>query len=115
MCCSSVPDWPGEETPLCYAAATGNIDRLRALIRAGCFNFDVERSHGKTPLLWAVSEKNSTCVIALLRSGAGVDVQGQDGDTPLILSAKLGDIRSLRYLIEFGANLDCRVSKNVLL
>ena len=46
-------------------------------------SFDEKPFRQQTPLLLAVSQGHEAIVERLLKSGAGVNVQDEDGDTPL--------------------------------
>jgi ankyrin repeat protein len=89
-------------TPLLLATACGNWDAAQILLERGA-NARVEDELGATPLLFAVRAGHAGLVHALLRqkghAGADPDCPFADeGQTPLMLAAGLGDGSGLAEL-----------------
>jgi len=57
-------------------------------------------------LFRAASKKNDTGVYAMLKGGVSPDVVNEKGNTPLIISASLGDVPSVQHLLEYRADLN---------
>lgn len=57
-------------------------------------------------LFRSVSTKNETGVIAMLKGGVNPNVVNDKGNTPLIISASLGDIPSLQHLLAYRADVN---------
>jgi len=79
-------DRPGVDragrTELHYAAADGDVARVRTLLASG-LNLGVPDDNGWTPLHFAVQAWSVDACIALLDEGAPVDAQDIHGNTPL--------------------------------
>ncbi len=63
---------------------------------------------GLTPsyLLRSAATKNETGVIAMLKGGVNPNVANEKGNTPLIISASLGDLASVHDLLAYRADLN---------
>lgn len=93
-------------TPLHYAAETGSVELLRALIQAGA-RVNVTALDGHTPLMLAVEWQELGPVRELLAAGARVNVrERQKGLTALHIAAARGDTELLRTLLDAGAEVD---------
>jgi len=57
-------------------------------------------------LFRAVMKKNNIGVLAMLKGGVSPDVVNAKGNTPLIIAASLGDVPSVRRLLEYRADLN---------
>ena len=64
---------------------------------------DVKDSSGLTALMWASSYGQVPTVQLLLKRGAQVDFEGQEGETPLLLAAAGGHHEVVRLLLTEGA------------
>ena len=60
---------------------------------------------GFTPLMLAVRKQHVESALALLLAGADPDIPDRDGDTPLHHAAQLGNLKLVRLLVVFFANL----------
>jgi ankyrin repeat protein len=58
--------------PLCTAAAVGNVDTLRELLKTKGVNIDVKGCYGRTPLMWACAIGNYECIKLLVDHNANV-------------------------------------------
>ncbi|XP_023943012.2 ankyrin-3-like [Bicyclus anynana] len=123
-----------ERTALYLAAGRGHVDVVQYLISVGA-NVNGEEIHGYTPLCEAVWQRYTQVVEVLLLSGArvthshkllhnaiiqrqedivrmlanlggGINLHNDNGDTPLLLSARLAQPAVARILLEKGANVN---------
>ncbi|CAG9784426.1 unnamed protein product [Diatraea saccharalis] len=123
-----------ERTPLYLAVVRGHVDVVKYLISVGA-NVNSEQIHGYTPLCEAVWQRFPTVVDVLLTAGArithshkllhnaiiqrqesivkmlanmggGINLHNDNGDTPLLLSARLSQPNVARILLERGANVN---------
>lgn len=58
----------------------------------------------KTPLVYAIEEKNKNAISAIINAGGDVNYDGYDGKTPLYYAININDIETVKYLILHGAN-----------
>jgi ankyrin repeat protein len=83
----------GEEaTPLFYAAVEGHLSIARLLLR-----------HGAS--VWE-SEFDVAMVKLFLKYGADPDMPGSFYETPLYHTARTGAVKTMKVLLEAGANID---------
>jgi ankyrin repeat protein len=89
-------------TPLMYAAASGSIDSMRAILAAGA-NVNATNDFGATALMWGITDAEK--VRALLAAGADVRAKSKMGRTPLYLAAANdGSSATVKLLLDRGAN-----------
>jgi len=109
-----LPEW----TPLTFAAYSGRIESINALLKAGgdpnqCDGF------GIAPLHYAASSQNLHIVSALLRGKADpnlLTIKGQSpefaiappGFTALILATRANSLHTVALLLQSGAKPDLR-------
>jgi ankyrin repeat protein len=90
--------------PLHYAAIYGSVDAVAILLDAGA-DPDVRNQQGATPLIYAAWNFDRTRL--LVQKGAKVEVASKSGVTPLMVASRThGNIATLRYLLERGANVN---------
>ncbi|KAM3964727.1 uncharacterized protein ACR2FA_001117 [Aphomia sociella] len=123
-----------ERSALYLAAGRGHVDVVKYLIASGA-NVNGEEIHGYTPLCEAVWQRYTDVVDVLLASGArithshkllhnaiiqrqegivrmlanlggGINLHNDNGDTPLLLAARLSQPGVARVLLERGANIN---------
>ena len=90
-------------TPLTLAAAAGQLDLVRELMRRGA-ELDRVGAAGWTPLAAAVVKGHELVARDLLRKGARVDVPSASGQLPLHLACATGQLRLIDLLIAQGAD-----------
>ncbi|KAK9842223.1 hypothetical protein WJX81_001374 [Elliptochloris bilobata] len=95
-----------DPTPVFYAAATGNIECLRAVLAHGGGADEV--SAAGTPLLWAASAENVEGAKLLLEKGADPTSKDGDGLTALLLAAAVGNMELARLLLDAGADVNAK-------
>jgi ankyrin repeat protein len=89
-------------TPLMYAAALGNADAMKALLRAGA-DVNARNAFDATALMWCINQPHM--VKLLLAKGADVNARSKMGRTPLLLAASYGNAEVLKLLLAKGANV----------
>ncbi|EXC41423.1 hypothetical protein L484_000326 [Morus notabilis] len=94
--------------PIHLAPRNSHVEVLRLLILKGA-NVDALTKDGYTALHLAVEDRKRDWARLLLASGARVDSRDAlDGDTPLHVTAALGDEYMVKLLLQKGANKDIR-------
>jgi len=99
----------GPDKKLLQAAQEGNLELLQAAIVEGA-KVNCRGTNDLTPLLQIFNRATSPldlvrrqCVSALLEHGAAVDERDADKRTPLIHASRLGDLPTVRLLVEAGS------------
>jgi len=99
---------------LLQAIQQGNLTLLKAAIAEGA-NVNCPGTNGLPPLIellriaaGPLDTEHRQCVACLLEHGAAVDPLDSDRRTPLILAARLGDLESVRLLVEAEAYVMAR-------
>jgi ankyrin repeat protein len=98
-----------QETPLMYLAVTGETRRAIVLIHRGA---EVNRL-GWTPLQYAASTGKLDTVKMLIASKALVNAPAPDGSTALMMAARAGSDKVVRYLLASGADASMRNLENM--
>lgn len=95
--------WQGEYTDPETKEACARI--IRALVAAGV-PVDAVDDHGATPMHEATDGDwgNVTAVRTLLELGAAADPADSDGETPLLLAARRGELACIEVLLAAGAD-----------
>jgi len=94
---------PGGETALYRAAHWGDLESVRALIRAGA-NVNTQTRYGLTPLWEAAQRGDAAIVRELLKAGADVHAANPQGETALLPAARSGNVETVKLLLDHGAN-----------
>lgn len=89
-----------DETPLMYTALLGDLSRTQKLIAKGA----KINQPGWSALHYAAIKGHSKIVALLVTKGANVNEPSPDGDTPLILAVRSGDVDTVQALIRAGAD-----------
>ncbi|RYP89210.1 hypothetical protein DL770_004508 [Monosporascus sp. CRB-9-2] len=92
-------------TPLSWAAATGNVQIVRALLNTRQVNPDARNRKGQTPL-WLAAEKGHDATVQLLvETGANTEAKDdQHRQTPLCRAIEHRRESILRLLLQNGAD-----------
>jgi ankyrin repeat protein len=64
---------------------------------------NAEDDSQETPLFWAIREGHLDVVDLLLRKGADIHIQNEDGETPIMMAAILGSKEMIHRLIQYGS------------
>lgn len=91
-----------EYTPLCIAAATGNVAACKTLLPFYQGKIDVANYLGNTPLISAASKGHAEVVDLLLDSGSVVDTRNKAGHSALHRAAAKGFVEVVEILIVKG-------------
>jgi ankyrin repeat protein len=119
------------ETPLMTCSRTGSVAAVDALLARGANVNAAETLVQQTALMWAIAEKHHAVVRSLLAHRADLHARtavrgaaarprsatvaqtpveigtgGSGGFTPLLFAARVGDVESLRLLVEHGADVN---------
>jgi ankyrin repeat protein len=95
--------------PLILACDAARVPVIKVLLNAGAnVNQRTRERKERTPLLAAASKCPADVVEELLRRGARADVVDTDGVSPLLEATKRGSERSVKVLIDHGADVNRR-------
>ncbi|KAL7622914.1 hypothetical protein AAE478_006593 [Parahypoxylon ruwenzoriense] len=83
-------DIPGPKgnTPLHYAAASGNTDAVAALLGQKGININSQNEYGQTALHLATDGNLVDVYLSLLRAGADINIEDKNAHTPPLLAIK---------------------------
>lgn len=117
----------GRETAVLAAARSGSLAVMRLVLAAGGDPNAKEPIRGQTALMWAAAEKHPDIVKLLISKGADVNAKtevrvpaqaprpaarvgpgpnGSNGYSPILFAARVGDIESVRALLDAGADVN---------
>lgn len=85
---------------------TGNLQALEKLPGADKAFPDYKNSQGASALHIAVRSNKIDIIEYLLKHGAKLDAEDNDGRTPLIYTAVVNNIHAMEYLIKRGADIN---------
>lgn len=87
--------------PLIDAVVYNKADTVKLLIKAGA-DVNEKDDEGKTALMYAYEEGHLDIVKLLIKSGADINAKDNDGETALMFASR-GNTNAVRLLIEAGA------------
>jgi uncharacterized protein len=96
-------------TAIMYAAANGDVELVRALIKAGA-NVKLANQFGTSALTEAAIIGSAPILEALLKAGADPNFKTPDGETPLMAAARSGKVDAAKALLDAGANINAKES-----
>jgi ankyrin repeat protein len=94
-------------TAVMYAAANGDLELVRALIKAGA-NVKLANQFGTSALTEAAIIGSAPIVDALLKAGADANFKTPDGETPLMAAARSGKVDAAKTLLDAGADINAK-------
>jgi ankyrin repeat protein len=106
-CLAKAPgNGPKGRTRLHYAAYTGDLVRIRALVKAGA-DINALDYTGATPLMWACGTSHEDAAHLLLDLGAdGTIRKDKYGTSALHFACHEGFVSVIRRLVEMGADIN---------
>src|SRR5580692_9483140 len=94
-------------TAIMYAAANGDLELVRALIKAGA-NVKLQNQFGTSALTEAAIIGSTPVIDALLKAGADPNFKNPNGETPLMAAARSGRIDAAKALLAAGADINAK-------
>lgn len=96
-------------------SATPKVPLVAELLIARGADVNPKDDHGGTPLIWAIMREKTGLANLLIKNCADVyytlDVQGEEGMTPLHFAAGHGDLGIVTALISAGAKVNAKNAK----
>ena len=92
------------ETPLMRCVRSGRVDAVKILLGHDAQVNAKDKEHGRTALMWAVTDKRPEMVQALIEGDADIHLRSNEGLDALMLAARTGDAMSAELLVGVGAN-----------
>lgn len=97
-----------DETPLCYAANTNNLEIVKFLVEAGA---DVNEGYF-TPLVLAVENNNMEITKYLIDHGADINPQRDWGPLQAAVYNNESNIEMVRFLLDKGSDINISGRRN---
>jgi ankyrin repeat protein len=94
-------------TAIMYAAANGDLELVRALIKAGA-DVKLKSQLGTSALTEAAIIGSAPILDALLKAGADPNFKTPDGETPLMAAARSGKVDAAKVLLAAGADINAK-------
>ncbi len=94
------------ETPVMTCSRTGSVEAVNELIEFGADVNAAEPEHNQTSLMWAAAEQHPEIVAALIAAHANLTATTDDGFTPIHFAARIGDLESLKLLLDAGVDVN---------
>ena len=88
------------------AVNEGSIDKLREALKLGANLNSKGRQGGESALHFASQREYIEIIKILIDRGINVDIQDDDGNTPLMNAVLLNRIDAVKLLLEFNANVE---------
>jgi ankyrin repeat protein len=92
-----------------WAASNGDLDLVRALIKAGA-NVKLKNQFGTTALTEAAIIGTAPIIEALLKAGADPNTRNPEGETALMAVARSGKVEAAKLLLDAGADVNAKES-----
>ena len=94
-------------TGVMYAAANGDLELVRALIKAGA-TVKLQNQLGTSAITEAAIIGSAPIIEALLKAGADPNYKTPNGETPLMAAARSGKIDAAKGLLDAGADVNAK-------
>jgi len=94
-------------TAIMYAAADGDLELVRALIKAGA-DVELKNQLGTSALTEAAIIGSAPIIDALLKAGADPNFRTPNGETPLMAAARSGKVDTAKALLDAGADINAK-------
>jgi uncharacterized protein len=98
---------PDGATAIMYAAANGDLELVRALIKAGA-DVKAKNQFGTSALTEAAIIGSAPIIETLLKAGADPNFKTPNGETPLMAAARTGKIDAAKALLAAGADINAK-------
>ena len=98
---------PDGTTAIMYAASNGDVELVRALIRAGA-NVKLQNQFGTSAITEAAIIGSAPIIDLLLKAGADANTKNPEGETPLMAVARSGNVDAARLLVEARADVNAK-------
>jgi ankyrin repeat protein len=98
---------PDGTTAIMYAAANGDLELVRALIKAGA-NVKLANQLGTSAITEAAIIGNAPIIDALIKAGADPNFRTTDGETPLMEAARSGHMEAAKVLLAAKADVNAK-------
>jgi len=112
--CFNPPGGVGVGSPLYYAAFCGFYDLTERLITRHPEQLNAAGGRVLAPLLAALSKGHFLVADLLYGHGAIVEVEDADNDTPLFAASAYGQVDTVRWLLDHGADVNASQSSKPL-
>jgi ankyrin repeat protein len=100
------------ETPIMTCARTGNVDAVRMLFVHGADVNAKEPTQHQTAAMWAAAERHTQVLRTLIEVKADLNAHTKTGFTPLHFAARVGDLDSVRVLLDAGVDVNIRYQRD---
>ena len=105
------------DSPLILAGGQEDLELMRVLLNTPNINVNIVDRYGRTALHQAIISSNIEMCRLLIEYGADVNIQDNNGDTPLLKAFKVNEfnLEIVRLLVDRGAyiNINDNNNKNV--
>ncbi|KAH9495812.1 hypothetical protein Btru_013366 [Bulinus truncatus] len=96
-------------SPLCLAAASGNVEIVKMLIGAGFSVNVMESGNGMTAAMFAAHGGHGEIIKVLHKHGANINAVGELGYTALTYAIKADKIQCAQILLKLGAVINAKL------
>jgi ankyrin repeat protein len=96
-------------TAIMYAAANGDLELVRALVKAGA-DVKAKNQFGTSAITEAAIIGSAPVIDALLKAGADPNFKTPNGETPLMAAARSGKVDAAKALLDAGADINAKES-----
>jgi ankyrin repeat protein len=97
----------GAETSIHLAAQAGDLERIKDFVQTG-IDVNEKDDSGMTPLLYAVSGKQTKVAEFLIEKGADVNAGDRRGCVPLLYALWNNDSNAVKMLLNKGADVNAK-------
>lgn len=97
--------WDEQTKAMLGAAARGEVENIRTLIKSDTTLIDSPDDTGLTPLMAAAHSGQEEAIKTLLELGASIDIKDKEGYTALMFASNAGKEACVKKLLEAGANV----------
>lgn len=88
------------------AAKSGNLEKVKTLLKQDPTLINTSDTWLYTPLHWALGKKHDDVALFLISKGADVNAKAKNGSTPLHMAARWGRLKLAQMLIQKGSDVN---------